>query len=195
MPEGDGARAFWRLGRVAERPVGVLAVGTWAFAEAIFFPIVPDVLLGILALVSPRRLAVLFGAVVIGALAGTAVLYALSVAAPDAVRAMLLALPGMRPPMLDDAAALVASGDPMSLALFGPGTPLKVYTYAWAVGPATPGALAIGVVINRITRIGPTALALAIVGGVAPDFVRRHDRLVLAAYIAFFVVTYALYWR
>jgi 1-acyl-sn-glycerol-3-phosphate acyltransferase len=186
---------FARLERLAAGRSGVLLVGGWAFAEAIFFPIIPDVILGLLVLVAPRRLPVLFGALVLGALAGTAVLYAMTLAAPGAVDAMLVALPGIAPPMVDQARTLVADGAPASIALLGPGTPLKVYTYAWATGPATPIALAAAVVLNRITRILPTLLLLWAVGWVAPGFLRRHDRLVLVAYAAFYVAAYAVYWR
>ena len=53
---------------------------------------------------------------------------------------------------------------------------------------------AAGVVLNRITRIVPGVLLLAIVGRVAPAFLRRHDRLVLIVYAAAYVVGYAVYW-
>lgn len=188
-------RPFTRLERVAAGRVGLALIGVWGFAEAIVFPVVPDVGIGLLALVAPRRALPLLVALVVGALAGTAVLYALAVAAPDAVRSMLLALPGIQESMLLEARVVVAGGDPMSIAQLGPGTPLKVYTYAWAAGPATPIALAVGTVLNRLTRIGPGLLLLAVVGRFAPGFLRRHDRLVLAAYAAFYVVSYAIYWR
>jgi 1-acyl-sn-glycerol-3-phosphate acyltransferase len=186
---------FARLERLATGRSGLLLVGAWAFAEAIIWPIVPDLVIGLLALVAPRSVPRLFAALVIGALLGTAVLYALATVAPDAVASMLLALPGIPPEMLDAARAQVAGGDPVSIALVGPGTPLKVYTWAWAAGPATPAALAVGVVLNRITRIALPLVALTIVGLVAPSFLRRHDRLVLAAYAAFYVGAYAVYWR
>lgn len=188
-------RPFARLERIAAGRVGLALLGAWAFAEAIAFPVVPDVAIGLLALVVPRRTLVMFAAVVLGALAGTAVLYALALAAPDAVRSMLLALPGIPDAMLASARATVAGGDPLSIALVGPGTPLKVDTFAWATGPGAPAALAAGVVLNRITRIGPGLALLATAGWIAPRFLRRHDRLVLAAYAAFWVVAYTFYWR
>lgn len=188
-------RPFARLERIAAGRVGLALLAAWAFAEAIAFPVVPDVAIGLLALVVPRRTLVMFAAVVLGALAGTAVLYALALAAPDAVRSMLLALPGIPDAMLASARTTVAHGDPLSVALVGPGPPLKVFTFAWATGPGTPLALAAGAVLNRITRIGPGLALLAAVGWVAPGFLRRHDRLVLAAYTVFWVVAYALYLR
>lgn len=194
MP-GISGPPFARLERIATGRVGLALIGVWGFAEAIFFPIIPDVGLGLLALVVPRRALPLFAALVVGALLGTVVLYALALALPDAVQAMLLALPGINQPMLDAASQTVSQGNPGSIALVGPGTPLKVYTYAWAIGPATPIALAVGVVLNRITRIAPGLLLLVAIGRFAPGFLRRHDRLVLAVYAVFYVVSYAIYWR
>jgi len=187
-------RPFRRLQWIASSRAGLVLVGVWAFAEAIVFPIIPDVAIGLLALVVPRRALALFAALVAGALAGTAVLYLLSLAAPGAVESMLLALPGIDHTMIAAARDTVAAGNPASIALVGPGTPLKVYTLAWATGPATPLALAVGAVLNRITRIGPVLLLLAALGWVAPGFLRRHDRLVLATYAIAYLVLYAIYW-
>jgi membrane protein YqaA with SNARE-associated domain len=188
-------RPFARLEEIAAGRSGLMLVGSWAFAEAIVLPIAPDVVLGLLALVAPRQVPRLFLALIAGALLGTAILYVLAAVAPDAVASMLLALPGITPDSLVAARAQVAGGDPVSIALVGPGTPLKVYTWAWATGPATPLALAAGVVLNRITRVAPGVIALAVVGLVAPGFLRRHQRLVLALYALFYVVVYAVYWR
>lgn len=187
-------RPLGRLEGVATGRAGLLLVGTWGFAEAVAFPVIPDVAIGLLALVVPRRAVPMFAALLAGALAGSAVLYGLTLAVPDAVEAMLLALPAIPPSMLAEASATVADGSPASLAVAGPGTPLKVYTYAWATGPATPVALAAGVVLNRVTRIVPGVLLLAILGRVAPAFVRRHARLVLTVYAAAYLVGYAVYW-
>jgi hypothetical protein len=90
--------------------------------------------------------------------------------------------------------AAVAGGDPGSIASLGFGAPLKVDTWAWATGPATPIALAVGVVLNRILRVGPFVLACAVVGLVAPGWIRRHDRLVLSAYGAGWAAVYLAYW-
>ena len=187
-------RPLGRLEGVAWGRAGLLFVGAWGFAEAIAFPVIPDVAIGLLALVVPRRAAPMFAALLVGALAGSAVLYGLTLAAPGAVESMLLALPAIAPSMLVEASATVADGAPASMAVAGPGTPLKVYTYAWATGPATPFALAAGVVLNRVTRILPGVLLLALIGHLAPAFVRRHDGLVLVVYAVAYVVGYAIYW-
>ena len=173
-----------RIAGVAADRRGVILVGSWAFAEAIALPVVPDIALGLLALAAPRHALRLFAVLVVTALAGTAVLYAVAVAAPDAASALLTALPGIDAATLDAARQAVAGGDPTAVAGFGPGMPLKVYTVAWATGPASPAALALGVVLNRVTRVGPVVLALAVLGRLAPAFLRRHERLVLGVYAA-----------
>lgn len=191
---GSAVRApFRRLERLSSGRTGLALLGLWAFAEAILFPVVPDVGLGLLALVVPRRSPVLFAAVVLGGLLGTAVLYAASIRAPDMMATAILAVPGITESMLAAARDLVATGDPLSIAQLGPGTPLKVYTLAWATGPGAPFSLAVGVVLNRITRIGPGLLFLTALGWLAPGFLRRHDRLVLVAYAGFYLVAYLLY--
>ena len=182
-----------RIAGVAADRRGVILVGSWAFAEAIALPVVPDIALGLLALAAPRHALRLFVVLVVTALAGTAVLYAVAVAAPDAASALLTALPGIDAATLDAARQAVAGGDPTAVAGFGPGMPLKVYTVAWATGPASPAALALGVVLNRVTRVGPVVLALAVLGRLAPAFLRRHERLVLVVYAAAWVAVYVLY--
>jgi len=191
---GTLGRPFRRLERISRGRAGLVLVGVWAFAEAIAFPIIPDAAIGLLVLVVPRRLPALFAALVAGALAGTAALFALTLAAPDAVASMLVALPGIPPAMLDQAAAAVASGDPLAVGFASPGIPLKVYTYAWATGPAALLPLMAGAVVNRVVRIGPGLAALAALGLLAPRFLRRHDRLATTVYVGSYVIAYPIYW-
>jgi len=182
-----------RIAGVAADRRGVILVGAWAFAEAIALPVVPDIALGLLALAAPRHALRLFVVAVVAALAGTAALFTLAVTAPDAAVALLTALPGIDATTIDAARAATAGGDPTAIAGFGPGMPLKVYTVAWASGPGSAAALALGVVLNRLTRVGPVVLALAVLGRVAPGFLRRHERLVLVLYAATWVAVYVLY--
>ena len=182
------------LERFAGSRAALLLVAAWGFVEAVAFPVVPDVLLGILALAAPRRAVPLFLAAVGGALVGSVVLAALAAADPGAIRGLLVALPGIHVAMLDDAARATASGDPFALALFGPGTPLKVYTASWVAGAGSIPGLLVAVAINRVTRIVPGVAALAIAGLVAPGWVRRHGRLVTLGYAASWIALYARYW-
>jgi hypothetical protein len=173
----------------------MVILGTWGFAEATGFFIIPDVALGLLALVAPRRAAPLFVATVGGALAGTAVLYRWALRSPDTVESVLLAIPGINAPMVEAAREQVRDGDPLSIAQFGAGTPLKVYTYAWATGPRSAPAMLAAAAVNRLTRIGPGVAVAAAIGRLAPGFLRRHDRPVLTGYTVGYVVGYVLYFR
>ena len=186
---------FLTLERVANEPIGWQLVALWAFAEALVFPVVPDVLLCLLVLAAPRRVVVLSLATLGGAVAGSLVLYALAVAQPDLARTIVLAVPGVRPAMLDQAIALLASGDLTGMAGFGPGTPLKVDTVAWAAGAGGPLGLAVGVVVNRVTRIGPDVLVAFAIGWLAPNLLRRWQWPVIAIYAALWLTVYVLYLR
>jgi membrane protein YqaA with SNARE-associated domain len=188
-----GSAAFTSLERVADRRSGAALIAAWAFAEAIFLPIVPDVGLCLLALAAPRRGMFLFLVVAVASLLGCLALYATAVASPGIAESIVLAVPGIDRSTLEVAASTVASGEPMSLALIGPGTPIKVLTLEWAAGPQTLLPLAVGVVLNRLTRIGPALLAAIAVGWLAPDWLRRHERLVFAGYAIGWLVVYAIY--
>jgi membrane protein YqaA with SNARE-associated domain len=182
-----------RLARFANGRGGPLAVFLWALAEAVALPVIPDVLLGLLLLAAPRRIVILFASLCLGSLVGSLLLYALTVADPEAARHLLLGLPGVTEPMVTAASGTVASGNPTCLLLFGPGTPLKVFTFAWANSVVSPVGFVPAVILNRISRIVPLALAEAGLGALAPAFLRRHERMVLGLYVAAYVATYALY--
>jgi membrane protein YqaA with SNARE-associated domain len=189
----DDGRPFDRLERLARGRAGIAALAAWGFGEALVLPIVPDVLLYILAAAAPRRALVLFASVIVGGLAGTLALYGLAVAAPETAEWLVLSVPGIDRAMLEAARHLVASGDPLALAAFGPGTPLKVDTIAWSAGSGTWLGLLVGVVLNRLTRIGPGLLVAAVLGWRAPAWIRRHDRALVVAYVVGWVILYAVY--
>jgi membrane protein YqaA with SNARE-associated domain len=179
--------------RFARTHWAVALVAAWAFGEAIVLPVVPDVALDLLALAAPRRALHLFVVAVVASLLGSLVLFTVASAAPDAARAVVLAVPGIGQPMLDVASATVAGGVPWSIAQVGPGTPLKVFTVAWATGPGGAIPFALGAVLNRLTRILPVLLIATAAGAIAPDWLRRHERLVVIAYAIVWVVLYVAY--
>ena len=175
-PPARNANANDALARFAGRPVAVVALATWAAAEAIFLPIVPDIGLCLLALAAPRRAAALFAAVVAGALAGSILLAAFAIQAPEAARRLVLSVPGIDGRMLADAGASLERDGLGGFAQLGPGPPLKVYSVEWlARGGDILGLLA-GGVLNRITRIGPALVVAAAIGSVAGPWLRRHAR-------------------
>jgi hypothetical protein len=105
----------------------------------------------------------------------------------------MLAIPGINPQMPQAAERAMAGGDVLAFVGFGPGTPVKVYIVAWILAGGSPLLLAVGVIVNRLTRMGPGVLVTAVVGSLAPRFLRRHERLVLAIYGGLWVLTYVLY--
>jgi membrane protein YqaA with SNARE-associated domain len=189
----NGASLFDRLAGYASGRAGLAAVVAWGFGEAIVVPVVPDVLLYLLAAAAPRRALVLFGGVIVGALAGSVVLYGLALAAPEVAARLVLAVPGIDREMLEATRRVVAGGDPLGFAMFGPGTPLKVDAVAWGAGSGTWPGLLVGVVVNRLTRIGPGLIVSALLGWRAPAWLRRHDRAVITAYVVAWVIFYAVY--
>ena len=182
-----------RIAAWAARRPAVAIVAAWSFAEAIVFPIVPDVLLDVIGLAAPRRAGRLFLISVLASVAGTALLFALASYLPALAQGVVLAVPGVDRSMLDSAGVAVGGGDPFSLALFGPGTPLKVFTVAWALGPGTAGPLLLGAVLNRCTRILPTLVGAAAAGAIAPRWLRRHERPALGLYTIAWISVYSLY--
>ncbi len=189
----SGSRAWRSVGRLATGWVGTVAVGAWALGEAIVLPVVPDVLLYPLAAAVPRRAAWLFGAVLGGALIGTAILYATTLADPELGRSLVLAVPGIDREMLDAATASTASGDPTSMVVFGVGTPLKVFTVGWETGSGDLVGLAVGTVLNRLARIGPGVVAAAMIGLLAPRWLERHGGPILVVYALAWTVFYAFF--
>jgi hypothetical protein len=182
-------RAFDAIERFAGSRSAIALIGAWAFGEAIVLPVVPDVALALLALGAPRRAAALFGAV-----AGSIVLAAAASATPGRVDAMLLTLPGIDADAIASVDAHLAADGVLGFAQVGPGPPLKVYTVAWTeAGGSWPG-LILGVLLNRVTRIGPVVLVAALAGRLFPGWLRRHERLVIPGYAVAWTAFYAIYW-
>ena len=165
----------------------------WAAAEAIAFPVVPDVGLCLLALAAPRRVVRLFLVVVVGALAGTLVLAALATSNPDAVRAMLLALPGIDAAMLAGVDTTLATDGVAGFAQVGPGPPLKAYTVEWIGQGGDLLGLLVGAIVNRLTRIGPVVLVPAVFGWWFGGWIRARERPILLLYAAAWIAFYAVY--
>ena len=183
-----------RIARFADSRAALGLVGGWAFAEAIVFPVVPDVALGLLALAAPRRTLILFTAVLVGAIAGSLVLAVLATGALSSVQAMLLALPAIDGMTLATVDARLASDGVAGFAQVGAGPPLKVYTASWIAAGGGLASLVAGVVLNRVTRIVPVVLVAALAGWLLPGWLRRHERLVVGGYGLAWTAFYAVYW-
>ena len=185
---------FERIERFSARPAALATMAIWGAAEAVVLPVVPDVGLCLLALAAPRQAARLFAAVLVGGVAGTLILASLTAVAPDAVRAMLLALPGIDGAMIAEANGQLQRDGVFGFIQFGVGPPLKVYSTEWlALGGDAPG-LVLGAVLNRLTRIGPVLLVASGAGLLLASGIRRRSGAMLAAYAAFWIALYAVLW-
>ena len=103
-------------------------------------------------------------------------------------RGIVLGVPGIRMDMIESAAVAVAGGDPLAMVHLGPGTPLKVYMVAWWAGTGSAPAYVVGVIANRIVRIGAGLAVFALIGLLAPRWIRRHEQMALAGYVGFWLV-------
>ncbi|MBI2781200.1 MAG: hypothetical protein HYX55_05335 [Chloroflexi bacterium] len=174
--------------RFAGRWVAIAIIAAWGLGEAIVLPVVPDVLLYVLAIAAPRRAAPLFGWAVLGALVGSLVLSSVALDDPASGRGMVLGVPGITEQTLGAAQLAVRDGDPLAMVHLGPGIPLKVYTVAWWEGAGTPAGYVVGVLANRLIRIGPGVALFWLIGTLAPAFVRRRERLLAIGYVLFWVL-------
>ena len=155
----------------------------------------PDVWLGYVALYAPRRAARGLAAVVVGAMAGGALLYLASAAAPATMGDLLDALPGVALADLGQAhAELAAQG--LAAFLNGPlqGLPVKLYVHeAVSLGEPLPG-VAVMVALNRAERIGISTLVMALAGVLGRRLVARFPVPIAAVYAAGWAIFYAVYW-
>jgi membrane protein YqaA with SNARE-associated domain len=180
------------LARFADDRRAPWLLATWAAAEAIFLPIVPDVGLALLVLARPGRAIPLYAAVVIGAVAGSLVMHALAAADPAAIERLLLAVPGIDASMLAEVDRRIGTEGIAAFGQVGPGTPLKAWTAGWAEADGSVAGTIAGAALNRFTRIGPVVVAAWVVGRLGSGWLRRHDRLWICLYAAFWILVYAL---
>ena len=108
---------------------------------------------------------------------------------------MLLSIPGIDEDTVATVDARLAADGVLGFAQVGPGPPLKVYTVEWVEAGGSWPALILGVLLNRVTRIGPVVLVAALAGRLFPGWLRRHERLVIPAYGVAWTIFYAVYWR
>jgi membrane protein YqaA with SNARE-associated domain len=184
-----------RLAALARSRRGLVLVAAWACAEAVLLPVVPDVIVLPLVAAAPRATPRLVGALLTGALVGSVFLVWLVLADPDRVRSLFLVLPGLDAATIRGAEADIATNGAAAFAAFGPGVPVKVDTLAWVTAGGSPLVLAAAVALNRLTRIGPGIILAAIVGRLAPQWLRRHEWSAIAGYVAGWVALYLVYWR
>jgi membrane protein YqaA with SNARE-associated domain len=180
------------IGRFANQRRAQALVAGWALAEAMFLPVVPDVALLLLVLAAPRRSVVLYVSLICGSLVGTLLLWLIFSTDPTIAQRLVLAVSGASQYQLSQTVADFISGSPLRFAVIGSGTPLKVLSLAWLEAGRWALELPFWVILNRLTRIGPLLVLFALAGARAPGWLRRHDQLAVAAYVAFWLGVYVL---
>jgi hypothetical protein len=63
----------------------------------------------------------------------------------------------------------------------------------WVAQGGDLAGLAVGTIVNRLTRIGPVVLVAAVVGWSLGGGMRAHERPILLAYGVAWLVFYAVY--
>jgi membrane protein YqaA with SNARE-associated domain len=179
---------------LAAAPLIVAVLVAWGVGEALVLPVVPDVLLGLLVLAAPWQLGPLLGAAVVGGVVGALADWWLLLNRRSLADRILMLQPGLGRPGLAEAEARVRRRGPCAaFAQVGPGLPLKAWLHALSVvAPATTrtevAALAL---VNRVARLGPVALALALVHPLALGW---QPATLTIAWIAGWSAFYAGYW-
>jgi len=166
----------------------------WGFAEGTLFFIVPDLILSWASLSGVRCGIKIFGAILAGAVIGGLCLYAWALWRPDSARSAVASVPFVRTRMFDkveeDYRAHGVSGIFYTL---GTGVPYKVYAVL-APPVTTPVRWAFVTVPARFERMALSWLIPTFLGWSLRRWITSHQRLTVALWLGFWVITYAVYW-
>jgi hypothetical protein len=162
----------------------------WGVAEATLFFIVPDVLLGWLALRSPKKGLIACVYALIGALAGGAIMWVWGRSNPDAARAIFESLPAIGNTTISNVQTQIANSGIAALFL-GPigGTPYKIY----AVEAANLGyGLVPFLAVSIPSRLARFVIVTAVSGGISQLLLKRLSmRTVRIIYVSCWLLFYA----
>jgi membrane protein YqaA with SNARE-associated domain len=182
----DRAASPWAAG------VGLV----WGFAEATVFFIVPDVLLGAVALFAPRAAPRLLAFTLAGALAGGALTYGVaSELGPSRSEAVLDGIPTVKDTAIHRVEREMRDDGPRSI-VYGPlrmGTPFKLYARAAAVEKEAFSSFFLWSIPGRLERMLPVTLVAVLVGFLGRGWIARRPRAVLASYGALWLAVYVVY--
>ena len=179
------------LRAIARSTAALAASGVWGYAEATRFFIVPDVLVGWVALHGTRpglwsALAATAGAVIGGAAVHRDA---------AAQHSRLVEVPGISQAMLDDAADRFAR-DGWRAVMRAPidGIPYKVYAARSGLDGRPLEELMLWTPPARLCRFLLVALGAGAFGAIFARGIRRRESEFLLAYAALWTITYARYY-
>lgn len=166
----------------------------WGAAEAFLFFIVPDVIIGLIALRKGFRAGVIAALLAAtGAAIGGGAMYLWARQQPVEARAAVAAVPAVSDAMIERAGREMASGW-LPAAMRGPltSTPYKVYAVlAPAHGISLPAWMAAAWPV-RLPRFLLVVVAMALIGGLVRD--RIAPRIGLAGFTLAWVLFYGWFW-
>lgn len=181
--------------RAASSWVAMLGL-LWGFAEATVFFIVPDVLLGAVALFAPRAAPRVLAFTLAGALAGGALTYGVSSELdPSRSEAVLERVPTVNDSAIHRVEREMRRDGPRSI-VYGPlrmGTPYKLYARAAAVEDEAFSSFFLWSIPGRLERMLPVTLLAAVVGFLARSRIARRPRAALAFYGTLWLAVYVVY--
>jgi membrane protein YqaA with SNARE-associated domain len=175
-------------------PGWLLAAFAWGLAEAVLLPVVPDVILTLIAQRFGLRAGLLgCAAAIVGAMLGGLVMWIFGAADPVAMRAMLDALPAIHPGMVAEAEAALAEA-PLAALLVGSvtGVPYKVFAGLAPEAGVSAALLLALTPLARAPRFLFATIAAAAFDRMASRLVPRDVRTALV--IGFWLVFYAIFW-
>ena len=175
--------------------IALIAAMLWGFAEATLFFIVPDVIVGLVALREPRRSLWVGLAAVTGACCGGAALYTLVPQIGRDIEDMMAAVPAIHPVMIDQAREQLAIQGPIAL-LHGhwDGIPLKVFAAEWSLFRLGVVKLMLWTGAVLAFRLVTLGLVFGALGFVLRRSLQKHPEVWTAVYLALWTLFYMYYW-
>lgn len=187
LPEPGGRPGAW-----LERS-GVAGSAIWGFAEATLFFVVPDVMVGAVGLLRPRKVVLAALAAVGGAALGGIILYLVARETGPGLRDVMDGIPTIRLSMLEEARrGLVEHGGVAMLQ--SQWIPYKLFVTEWGVLGWDLIALLGWTIVDRSSRILVVGLGAAVLGILMRRPITAHPVLWSTAYLAAWAGFYAWYW-
>jgi membrane protein YqaA with SNARE-associated domain len=182
-----------RADRLASSRAVLWLAFAWGMAEAMFFFIVPDVLLSLVACRALRPAIKASIAALAGALLGGAAMVGFGMVAPDAARAFLNHIPAISPTLIDRVVGQIDERGLVAV-LIGPlkGIPYKIYAVEWgARGGSLIGFLLVSIPARYVRFLLASVVARGIARVLEP--LTHHARVELAILAAIWIAFYVFY--
>jgi membrane protein YqaA with SNARE-associated domain len=193
--DADRSDLISRLRAHSQSSAALIIAFLWGLAEATVFFIVPDVVLGFVALFHWRRGLLAALVAVAGAVLGGAATYTLAASDPAAATEILLRIPLIDVEMIKNVGAEMQAAGLIAL-VRGPvrAVPYKVYAVQAGQQQLPLWRFLLITIPARLERLLPVTLAAAGVGVVFRGFIRRRTALVVGIYILLWVGVYVAYY-